>query len=77
MDCQYYTCALEKEVVKLPTKQEDGLKKLTYTCANCHVGREVLLPLYRPVDTNADKQWYDFLLQGSQTHKKTDVNLKL
>lgn len=77
MDCQYYTCALEKDVVKLPTKQEDGLKKLTYTCANCHVGREVMLPLYRPVDTDADKQWYDFLVQGSQTHKKTDVNLKL
>ncbi|EPY37853.1 hypothetical protein AGDE_06080 [Angomonas deanei] len=51
MDCQYYTCSLGKEILKLPTKKEDGLKKLTYSCENCHIGREVLLPLYRPVDT--------------------------
>lgn len=77
MDCQYYTCSLEKEIVKLPTKTEDGLKQLTYSCANCHIGREVLLPLYRPVDTEPEKQWYDFLVQGGQSHKKTEVNLKL
>ncbi|KAK7194537.1 TLP18.3, Psb32 and MOLO-1 founding proteins of phosphatase [Novymonas esmeraldas] len=77
MDCEYYTCALEKEIVKLPSRSEDGLKRLTYSCANCHVGREVLLPLYRPVDTDGEKQWYDFLVDGSQTHKKANANLKL
>ncbi|KAG5477326.1 hypothetical protein LSCM4_04544 [Leishmania orientalis] len=76
MDCQYYTCGLEREIVRLPSKNEDGLKKLTYSCANCHIGREVLLPLYRPVAMDNEKQWYDFLVEGGQTHKKTNASLK-
>ncbi|AIN99057.1 hypothetical protein LPMP_251940 [Leishmania panamensis] len=77
MDCQYYTCGLEREIIKLPSKHEDGLKKLTYSCANCHIGREVLLPLYRPVEMDTEKPWYDFLVEGSQAQTKASVNLKL
>lgn len=77
VECQYYTCTLEKEVLKLPSKSEDGIKKLAYNCSNCHVHRDVLLPLFRPIDTKPDVQWYDFLLQGGQRHEKPNVNLKL
>ncbi|RNF23303.1 uncharacterized protein Tco025E_02830 [Trypanosoma conorhini] len=75
MDCHYYTCSLTKEVQKLPTKDEDGIKQLLYTCENCHVGREVLLPLLRPLDTKPEENWYDFLIDRSQTHKKTEIKL--
>ncbi|ORC89629.1 uncharacterized protein TM35_000111630 [Trypanosoma theileri] len=75
MDCHYYTCSLSKEVLKLPTKDEDGLKQLTYTCENCRVGREVLLPLLRPIDLKPEEKWYDFLVERSQTHKNTDLKL--
>ncbi|EPY32806.1 hypothetical protein STCU_02633 [Strigomonas culicis] len=77
MECEYYTCSLDKEVLQLPTKKEDGLKKLTYKCENCRIGREVLLPLYRPVDTKPDAQWYDFLTEGGQSHQKKKTDLKL
>ncbi|KAH9599628.1 TPM domain [Trypanosoma melophagium] len=75
MDCHYYTCSLEKEVLKLPTKDEDGLKQLLYKCENCRVGREVLLPLLRPIDLKPEEKWYDFLIERSQTHKNTDLKL--
>ncbi|ESL11972.1 hypothetical protein TRSC58_00269 [Trypanosoma rangeli SC58] len=75
MDCHYYTCSLTKEVQKLPTKDEDGIKQLLYTCENCRVGREVLLPLFRPLDTKPEDNWYDFLIDRSQTHKKTGIKL--
>ncbi|PBJ73825.1 hypothetical protein BCY84_13554 [Trypanosoma cruzi cruzi] len=75
MDCHYYTCSLTKEVQKLPTKEEDGIKQLLYTCENCRVGREVLLPLLRPLDMKPEEKWYDFLIDRSQTHKKTDIKL--
>lgn len=80
MDCRYYTCSLEKEVMKLPSKKEDGLKKLTYKCENCRVGREILLPLYRPLETaeKADEPWFNFLVEGSQSSKKDKAgSLKL
>ncbi|CBH09847.1 hypothetical protein, conserved [Trypanosoma brucei gambiense DAL972] len=75
MDCNYYTCTLTKEVQKLPTKEEDGLKQLLYTCENCRIGREVLLPLLRPIDTTSETNWYDFLIDRASTHKKTGIKL--
>ena len=66
MDCDYYTCTLTKNIERLPTRHEDGLKKLTYACEHCRVGREIELPLYRPVDTKPEDQWYGFLLDRSQ-----------
>lgn len=77
MDCSYYTCDLTTSVERLPSKHEDGLKKLLYECHNCRIGREIMLPLYRPMDAKPDQEWYDFLLKQSQTHKKTEVDLKL
>lgn len=77
MDCNFYTCDLTSSIEKLPTKHEDGLKKLLYECHNCRIGREIMLPLYRPMDAKPDQEWYSFLLQQSQSHKKAEVDLKL
>jgi hypothetical protein len=77
MDCNYYTCNLTSSVEKLPTKHEDGLKKLLYECHNCRIGREIMLPLFRPMDAKPNDEWYTFLLNQSQSHKKTEVDLKL
>eukprot|EP00758_Cryptobia_borreli_P002878 Tbor_TRINITY_DN3360_c0_g1::TRINITY_DN3360_c0_g1_i1::g.23488::m.23488 len=79
MDCNFYTASLEKSVEKLPTKYEDGIKRLVYTCEHCRIGREINLPLYRPIDTKPDEQWYGFLLERSQTPAASanKINLKL
>lgn len=77
VDCEYYTCKLNKEVVQLPTKQADGVKKITYECENCRVGRELLLPLYRPLDATPESHWFDFLVQGSQSHQGAGSKVKL
>ncbi|CUG93575.1 membrane-associated protein, putative [Bodo saltans] len=77
MDCNYYTCNLTSSVEKLPTKHEDGLKKLLYECHNCRIGREIMLPLFRPMDAKPNEQWYSFLVDQSQSHKKAQVDLKL
>lgn len=61
----------------MPTKHEDGIKHITYDCANCRSHKEVDLPLFRPVDDNSNRSWYDFLLKGSQSHKTQPINLKL
>eukprot|EP00744_Colponema_vietnamica_P013617 GILI01019089.1.p1 GENE.GILI01019089.1~~GILI01019089.1.p1 ORF type:complete len:380 (-),score=60.34 GILI01019089.1:201-1193(-) len=70
VDCGCYTCSLTKSIERLPTKSEDGIKKLLYQCEHCRIGREIMLPLYRPIDTKSDTEWYGFLLDGSQNHKK-------
>lgn len=70
VDCGCYTCSLTKSIERLPTKHEDGLKKLLYECEHCRVGREIMLPLYRPIDTKPENEWYGFLLEGSQDPKK-------
>jgi uncharacterized membrane protein YgcG len=76
-DCEYYTCNLRTSVEKLPSRHEDGVKKLLYQCENCRIGREIFLPLYRPIDTKPDGKWFEFLLERSGTHKQTKVDLKL
>jgi uncharacterized membrane protein YgcG len=63
-DCNYHTMTKETEIVRLATKKEDGLKRETYKCHFCRVGREIDLPLYRPLDAKpeASGPWYNTLL---------------
>nr|CCC89679.1 conserved hypothetical protein [Trypanosoma congolense IL3000] len=75
MDCNYYTCTLTKSIQKLPTKEDDGLKQLLYTCENCRVGREIMVPLLRPIDAKPEEKWYNFLIDRASTHKTTGVKL--
>ena len=77
MDCEYYTCTQTKTVEKLPSKNEDGIKKIVYECEHCLSGREILLPLFRPIDTKPEEQWYGFLLDRADKHQKSKIDLKL
>ena len=78
-DCTNYTVSKETEVIRLATKTQDGLKRETYKCQFCRVGREVDLPLYRPLDAKpeAEGPWYDFILdraaKGGNTQKASKL----
>jgi len=62
-DCKYNTVTLEKTVLRLPTKTEDGVKQFMYTCENCMVARDIRLPLMRPLEEDPDDMWYANLLK--------------
>jgi uncharacterized membrane protein YgcG len=70
MDCEFYTCSKTTTIDSLPSKTEDGVKRLVYECEHCLSGREILLPLYRPVETKSEDQWYGFLLNQAEAPKK-------
>lgn len=68
-DCGFHTVTMDSDIVMLATKKQDGLKRLTYKCHFCKVGREVDLPLYRPLDARPDAPWYDGLLDRASSAK--------
>jgi uncharacterized membrane protein YgcG len=70
MDCEYYTCTQTKTIEQLPSKTEDGVKKIVYECEHCLSGREILLPLFRPIDTKPEEQWYGFLVEQADAPKR-------
>ena len=76
-DCDFHTVSKETEVIRLATKKEDGLKRETYKCQFCRVGREIDLPLYRPLDSKpeASGPWFTTLLEGAANHKVKEVKL--
>lgn len=78
-DCENFTVTKETDVIRLATKTADGLKRETFKCQFCRVGREVDLPLYRPLDSKPEPEvWYDFLLQRAADGKTgTQKDFKL
>lgn len=72
VDCEFYTCKLSKTIEKLPSREEDGVKRLLYECENCRIGRDIALPLYRPLDKNPEVEWYDFLLDRAKQPQAKD-----
>lgn len=68
-ECKFHTATMEVEVVKLPTKRADGIKRVAYDCENCQHHREFGLPLYRPMPTGKETEWIDSLLLNSQQPK--------
>jgi uncharacterized membrane protein YgcG len=75
-DCHFYTVSMTSEIKKLPTKTEDGYKEMLYTCEHCRVGREMHLPLFRPLDDKPDGPWFDFLLDRAAKAKPDQNQLK-
>jgi uncharacterized protein with PIN domain len=65
-DCGYHTVTLKSTIEKLPSKDEDGRKRQVYACQHCRVGRDIVLPLFRPLDSEPVGEWYDFLLKGAK-----------
>lgn len=77
-DCNYYTVSKETEIIRLATRKEDGLKRETYKCQFCRVGREIDLPLYRPLDAKPpDEQWLDKLFARAADPKAAQKDAKL
>jgi hypothetical protein len=64
-DCNHRTMTLEKNIIKLPTKTEDGLKQFLYNCENCSTRRDVKVPLMRPLEEKPGEEWYNNLLKRS------------
>jgi len=75
-DCGYYTATQTKTIEALPTKHVDGLKKVLIECENCRIGREIMLPLFHPVDTKPEEQWYGFLLERGASSTLSKIDLK-
>eukprot|EP00759_Apiculatamorpha_spiralis_P020508 PhF_6_TR25826/c1_g1_i1/m.36471 len=65
-ECKYFTTSVRQDILRLPTKSEDGVKLFQYHCDHCHLDKKVPVPLYRPIEENP-KEWYDFLIQRSQS----------
>jgi uncharacterized membrane protein YgcG len=77
-DCENYTVSKETEIIRLATKKNDGLKRETYKCQFCRVGREIDLPLYRPLDAKPDdEKWYNKLLDRAADPTVTHTPAKL
>jgi uncharacterized membrane protein YgcG len=76
-DCDYHTVSLDKTVERLPSRTEDGLKRLLYTCENCRVVKDVALPLFRPLDDKPQDQWYYTMLQRAGNPMGEKANRKL
>ena len=79
-DCEYHTVTKETQIIRLATKKSDGLKRETYKCAFCRVGREIDLPLYRPLDakpSDADVPIADKLISMASDPKATRKESKL
>ena len=68
-ECNYNTVRLTTTVEKLPTKEEDGRKRQQYACQNCRVARDIVLPLFRPLESEPEGEWYDFLLNQAKEPK--------
>ncbi|KNH05756.1 hypothetical protein XU18_3278 [Perkinsela sp. CCAP 1560/4] len=73
--CNYHTVTEKKELLRLPTKTEDGVKQFDYRCKNCDWEKKIYLPLFHPLELHP-KQWYDVLLQRSANpNAKSDVKM--
>jgi uncharacterized membrane protein YgcG len=66
-ECNYNTVTLEKTILKLPTREEDGIKQFLYTCENCRVARDIRLPLLRPLDDKPQEDWFNKLMQRAES----------
>lgn len=62
-ECKNRTMTLAKNVMKLPTKYEDGIKQFLYECENCKVRRDVRMPLMRPLEDKPSEEWLGNLLK--------------
>jgi len=72
--CEYYTTTVKQDILRLPSKQEDGVKQFHYHCKNCQLEKKIHVPLYRPMEENP-KEWYEFLLERAmspQGERKSD-----
>ena len=71
--CDNHTVSEQKEILRLPTKTEDGVKQFLYQCKNCHWENKTYLPLFHPIELHP-KNWYDVLIERSSSPDiKTEI----
>ena len=62
--CKHHTVSERKDILRLPTKTEDGIKQFQFKCKNCDWESKTFLPLLHPIELHP-KKWYDTLIQRS------------